>query len=218
MAHWAKTELKRNDLEATLLRGAGWLRKNQRLGAGAAAGVVAAAIVISLILYQRHAVQNASWEKLNMAQAAAYAGRPDLATQGIQDLLNLYPGTPAAGFGLLFAGDLAYWQGDYQKAADAYSKLYALGRPADLMPYALADQAAAEEALGRYAESSRDAQAFLDAFPDQFLAPQVHSILARSLLAQGNKDAAKSAYQRIVLEYSSSYWANEAQQILKSWK
>ncbi len=216
MAHWAKTELKRNDLEEAILQGAGWVRENRRLSAWIAGGIAAAAIALSLIFYQRNAVQNASWEKLNMAEAAAYAGRPDLAAQGITDLINLYPGTRAAGFGLLFLGDLSYWKGDYAKALESYSKLYASGRPSDLMPFALADQEAAEEALGRYADASRDAQAFLDAFPDQFLAPQVHSALARCFLAQGKKAEAKAAYQRIVLEYSGTPWANDAQQALKN--
>jgi tetratricopeptide (TPR) repeat protein len=218
MAHWAKTELKRNDLEEALLQSAGWVRENRRLSAWIAGGIAATAVVISLILYQRNAIQNASWEKLNMAEAAAYAGRPDLAVQGITDLINLYPGTRAAGFGLLFSGDLSYWKGDYAKALEAYSKLYASGRPSDLLPFALADQAASEEALGRYADAARDAQTFLDSYPDQFLAPQVHSTLAHGLLAQGKRAEAKAAYQRIVLEYSATAWANDAQQILKSWK
>ena len=61
---------------------------------------------------------------------------------------------------------------------------------------ALLQGAAALFASGKYADAQTQFQKFLDAYPDNFLAPQAALGVAASLDAQGKTDLAISAYQR----------------------
>ena len=61
---------------------------------------------------------------------------------------------------------------------------------------ALLQGAAALFASGKYADAQTQFQKFLDAYPDNFLAPQAALGVAASLDAQGKTDLAVSAYQR----------------------
>ena len=64
-------------------------------------------------------------------------------------------------------------------------------------------------------KAAQTAQRFLDAYGDHFLAPQVHSCLARSLESAGQAAQAKAAFQKIALQYADTSWAAWAQARLK---
>jgi TolA-binding protein len=80
---------------------------------------------------------------------------------------------------------------------------------------ALCDLALAQEAAGKPQESAQTAQHFLDTYPDHYLAPQAHACLARSLAASGQAEQAKTALQKISLQYPGTSWADWAAAKLK---
>ena len=213
---WVRAQIRRNEVQDTVDRGIRWLAGNRRT-AGIAAGIAAAVLLCAgLFLYTHHAKRNASWEGLSLAQGYAYNGQPDQAVKKIDELNAEYPTTQAAGFGLLFAGDILYHRGQYKETMKYYNQILDRGEPQSLVPFALGSVALALEASGQCPEALKTQERFLQTYHDHFLAPQVHSSLARCQAALGQGDAAKATFQKIVIQYPDSSWASWAQERLKA--
>lgn len=208
--HWARQQVKNNELEGGLAKSILWIKANRKISA-IAAGVMGLILAVSLgVYYSSRASANLAWNKLALAEGLAASGHKNQAIAQIKTLENDYPSAKAQGFGLLFAGDIYYSTGDYSAAASYYSKVADSQSPA-LSPLALNDLALSYEASGQLGKAVEEAQKFLNLYPDHFLAPQVHSVMARSLEGEGKKEDAKIAYQKISLEYPHTYFAAWAQ-------
>lgn len=211
---WIKAQVRHNEYQDFVDRGLHWVLANRQralIGAGSAAGVV---LLSLLFLYRYRAGQNTAWERLSVAQGYAYSGQGEASLKQLKELAADYGGSKAAGFGLLFAGDLLYRQGSYKEAVAYYNQVVERENPKAAVPIALANSAIAQEAGGDFAQAAATAQRFLDLFSDHFMAPQVHASLARGLQAQGQVDAAKAALQKISLQYPETPWSAWAQQRL----
>lgn len=213
--HWARQQVRQDELQDTLSKGVDWASKN-RQQAGIGAGVLIGALLIGgLAFYRWQANREDAWDRLGLAEAASFQGNNEMALQQIDELIKQQPGSIAAGYGLLFAGDLHYPKGEYKEAVERYNQLIERGQPKQLVPYALNDLAITQQAAGQYPDAEATARRFLDEFPDHFLAPQVHSALARSLMAEGKTDDAKAALQKIALQYPDTSFAAWAQSQLQ---
>lgn len=211
---WVKQELHKNEAALILDRAVVWVlaHKEASAGIGLTAAVALALAVYSFARYRE--VQQTAWERLAVAQSYAFAGQADQALQQTQGVVDGYPRSRAAGFAVQFQGDLLYRSSRFKDAIAAYEKVFERKDPA-LVPYALAGIAQAQESGGDFPAATAAARRFLEAHQDHFLAPQVQSILARSLQAQGRLDEARSAYENISLLYPETFWATAAQQALK---
>ena len=151
-----------------------------------------------------------------MANGLAYSGQTDAALKKVDEITAAYPGTPASGYGLLFAGDLLFHKDRFADSEKYYKQLVDRGQPQVLQPFALGGLALAQESGGQCAEAVKTEEGFLSAYPDHFLAPQVHASLARCETALGQKDTAKATLQKIALQYPETSWASWAQEQLKA--
>jgi TolA-binding protein len=79
--------------------------------------------------------------------------------------------------------------------------------PKNLMPFAFYDLGKAKEAAADLTGALGQYSAFLAAFPDHFLAPEVHLSLANVYELANNLPEAKAAYEKIALLYPDTYWA-----------
>ena len=123
----------RDELQDVLETVTVWVSKNTQK-ALTIAGVAAAVIIVAAALaYRARSLRNSSWERLGLAESMAYAGRPDLSLQQIQQLTSEQPGSDAAAWAEVFAGDLAYQKGDYQGAAAQYLKVVERGSHVELL-------------------------------------------------------------------------------------
>ncbi len=206
---WVRQQVKRNEIQDVIDSAIRWIEKN-RQAAVASVGVTALVIVVlGLILYRSHAVKQEAWSRLSLAQSYAYLGKADESLQQLKKLSQDYGHTDASGFASLFAGDVHFRQGQYQDAVAAYARVLELG-PVSIQPIALSNTAVSYEAAGRFDMAVAHSQSFLDAHADHFLAPHAHSILARSLGYMGKKQEARTALQKITLQYPNTAWANWA--------
>lgn len=212
--HWARQQVRRDELQDALEVGADWVAKNRQLAAMIGGGVAGVLIIAGLLFYRARSMREQAWEQLSMAHAYAFNNQVDTALKQIDTLADESGANTASGFGYLFAGDILYPRGQYQQAMDFYNKLITRGTPESLQPYALADLAVTQEAAGQAVQAAQTAQRFLDAYGDHFLAPQVHALLARAQAAQGQAEAAKTTYQKIVIQYPDTSFAAWAQQRL----
>lgn len=208
---WIKQQVKRNELQEYVDRGALWALGNRQTVLMAAGGVLAVLVIAGMFLYKNSSGQTAAWDRLSVAQGYAYGGQADASLEQIKGLETEHTGAKASGFGQLFAGDIYFQRGSYKETTETYSKILERGEPRALVPYALSGTALAQESAGQCGESAATSQKFLDTYSDHLLAPQVHASLARCLNNLGQTDQAKTTYQKITLQYPDTYWARWAQ-------
>ncbi|MBI5631118.1 MAG: tetratricopeptide repeat protein [Elusimicrobia bacterium] len=205
--HWVRQQVRHNELQDVLERGLVWVKGHRR----AAAIAIGLILLLSLVgggTYHVRRNQNAqAWQSLGLAQSMAFSGMPDQALKQIQETSANYPNTQAAGYARLLAGDLHFLKGQYKEALAEYSALSEGSAPEVLKPLAVGNVGLAQEALGRCRDAAQTDQRFLDSYSEHFLAPQIHSSLARCLKALGQADQAKAAYQKIALQYPETSWA-----------
>lgn len=204
---WVREQIRHDEIQEAAVKGAHWLQQN-RTNAGIAAGLIAALLLGSgLFLYSRNARENAAWEKLSLAQAQFYAGNAEAAAKQAAEAGEEFAGTRGGAYALLFAADVHFIRSNYQQSVAEYAKVLGQGRPESALPLAQGGTALAYEADAKCQQSAAAADAYLQTFPDHFLAPQVHAALARCQLALGQAEAARSSLQKISLQYPETSWA-----------
>lgn len=213
---WVKQQLHRNELQDVVDKGLRWSLNNKQTALTAGGGLLAALLLLGGGLYHRRNQQAAAWERLSLAQYSAYSGQLDAALKQIDELKMEHPGSQAAAFALLFAGDIQYRQGLYKEAVGSYSGILESGDAKFLQPLALANTAMSQEAASEFNQAIATDQRFLDAYSDHFMAPQVHASVARCQHALGQLDQAKVTYQKITLQYPDTPWARWAQERLSA--
>ncbi len=214
--HWASRQpAKQDEVRDIVVAGFDWALKRKRevaIGLGAAAALGA---LIGLLVYSRAARENEAWDKLAMAEAYSYYGRPQEAAAALGEVAAQTASPAAAGLASLMEGELKQRANDHAGALASFARA-ADAAPETLKPFAAAENVAALEAAGKGAECVAAAQSFLDARADHFLAPSVQETLARCQSASGQADAARATWQKIALQYPETPWAARANARLQS--
>jgi tetratricopeptide (TPR) repeat protein len=208
--HWASKQASKQD-EVRDFFGKGLElavkhRKEVGMAVGAAAVVAA---VVGFAVYARTANENEAWDKLSMAEAYSYYGRPKEAADALAELTAQRSSPAAASLAGLMQGEAKQAKGENDAALASFTQA-AETAPEPLKPFAAAEKVSALEAAGKSAECAAAAQTFLDANAEHFLAPQVHEIMARCQVAAGQADAARATWQKISLQYPDTPWAARA--------
>lgn len=208
--HWASRQAAKQD-EVRDFFGKGLdlaVKHRKEVGIAAAAAVIAAAAA-GLFVYSRNAQENEAWDKLSMAEALTYYGRPKEASDTLSSVAEQRASRAAASIAGLMQGELKQSKGEHDAALEAISRA-AETAPEPLKPFAASERVSALEAAGKHAECAAAAQSFLDANADHFLAPQVQEVMARCQAASGQADAARATWQKISLQYPDTPWAARA--------
>ncbi|MEK7234166.1 MAG: tetratricopeptide repeat protein [Elusimicrobiota bacterium] len=208
--HWAtKQASKQDEVRDFIGKGLDLAVKHRKeVGIGVAAAAVLG-LLIAFFIYSRNANENAAWDKLAMAEAFAYHGRPKEAADTLAELTAQNASPAAAGLAGLMQGELNEAKGEHDAALASFTRAAEVA-PDPLKPFAAAEKISALEAAGKPAECVAAAQTFLDANADHFLAPQVQEVMARCQLAAGQADAARATWQKISLQYPDTPWAARA--------
>lgn len=212
---WIKQDFEKHESSQRMEKAIYWLKTNKETAMGVSFTAFLAFLLVLYFISRYLSLKTTAWEKLASAEASAYQGNGNAALEQLKSLNLQFNRQEAASYGLLFQGTLFYRQGLYKQAAEVQQELLKRGSPKPLIPYALSDLSAAQEALGQCPEASQTAQRFLNDYPEHFLAPQVHSSLARCQEALGQKNESNATYQKIALQYPDTYWSQMAQQKLK---
>lgn len=207
---WARQQVKTNEIAAFLERLSLWVQSHPHHAVWGGIGVLVLAVAAAGLWHRYRSDREDAWTKYALAQSLAYSGQ---ATQGLEMLGRLaeeHPGSPAATYGQLLAGDILFEQSRFEEAAKRYRE--ALERPAReaAEPIARANLALAQEAGGDCSAALQTGQGFLDAHQEHFLAPQVHASVGRCLSSLGRTEEARAAYERMAFLYPDTYWAEWA--------
>ncbi|UPT72952.1 MAG: hypothetical protein M0D55_13685 [Elusimicrobiota bacterium] len=208
--HWASRQpAKQDEVRDLFEKGLEWaIKRKKEVAIGLAAAAVLGAAV-ALMVVSRTARENEAWDKLAMAEAYSYYGRPQEAAAALEEVSAQSASPAAAGLAGLMEGELKQAKGDHAAALAAFAKA-ADASPEALKPFAAAEKILAIEAAGKAAECAAAAQGFLDAHADHLLAPGVQETLARCQASSGQGDAARATWQKITLQYPETPWAARA--------
>jgi len=204
-----KQEMKRNELAEWINKAVLWIRTHKEASMGIGFISLVAALLAAYFIVQYTSLKNVSWERLAVAQSQAYAGQAQNSLDQLRELADRFGQTDAAGFGILFRGDIYYKTKTYKEAAKAYQQVLDNKSPKSVVPIAMACLASSLESDGNYPAAMETCRKFLETYGDHYLAPQVHLELARCLEATQNLEA-KPTYEKVVFLYPETYWASQA--------
>lgn len=208
--HWATKQASKQD-EVRDFVGKGLdlaLKHRNEVGMGLGA-VAVIGLLIGFFIYSRNANENEAWDKLSMAEAYSYYGRPKEAADAFAELAAQNASPAAAVLAGMMQGELKQANGEHDAALASFTHAAEVA-PEPLKPFAVAQKISALEAAGKPAECVAAAQTFLDTNADHFLGPQVQEAMARCQLAAGQGDAARATWQKISLQYADTPWALRA--------
>lgn len=186
-----------------------WIKNHRETVIGSLV-MAAGALIFGIWVAVHYAgLREAAWKNLFIAQQTGFSGRyPEAITQ-LDSIEANFARTSAWGFAALTKGDLLFRQEKFKEAAEEYAKVAARG-PKNLMPFAFYDLGKTKEAAADLAGAQSQYKDFLTAYPDHFLAPEVHLSLANVYELANNPAEAKAAYEKIALLYPDTYWAAAA--------
>ncbi len=186
-----------------------WIKTNRETFIGASVVTLAAVIFAAYFLSHYADLRETAWKNLFIAQQTGFSGRTAEAQTMIGDIQKNYANTSASGYAILTSGDIYFAQAKYKEAAEEYSKLVA-AKDKGLRPLALYSLGKTKEAAGETAAAAAHYTDFLSAFPEHFLAPEVHWALASAHEASGGAAEARSDWEKIGLLYPETHWAAQA--------
>jgi len=207
---WAREQAKTNELASAVEQAGMWLRLHPQTAVWGVIGAAAAVLLAAALINRNLKLQEETWSQLGIAQSYAYAGQPGPALEQLKNLSAAHPGSSAAGYGVLLAGDILFQQNRFDESLKTYQSL--LDNPGDpgLIPLAMAGLSLSHEAKGDCQSAKGITESYLAQYEDHFMAPQVHASLARCLTILGQGDKAKATYERIEFLYPDTYWAQWA--------
>ena len=173
----------------------GWIKKNRETFIGSVVILLAIIVFSVYFLFHYRGLRDTAWKSLFIAQ------------QQLAAIESSYGSTSAAPYATLFKGDMLFAQGKFQEAAAEYSKLTS---SKDVAPFAIYSVGKCKEAEGDLAGAQVSYSDFLLKTPEHFIAPEVHSSLARAQELSGGADLARTTYEKIVLLYPDTSWAMQA--------
>lgn len=207
--HWASRKpAKQDEVRDAVMSSLDWVLERRKEAAMAAGALLVLLIGFAVYLNARSQRESAAWEKLAMAEAYSYYGRPQEALDALAQVREQGARGASALAGIL-ESDIRVAKGEADKAAAALD-LAAHEAPEGLRPFVAAQKAAAFESAGKGAECAAAASAFLGSYPDHFLAPHILTVQARCQAASGQTEAARKSWQDLTLQYPDSPWAARA--------
>jgi tetratricopeptide (TPR) repeat protein len=208
--HWASQQTsKQDEVRDFVAKGLELALKHRKEVGLALGGLIVLGALVGFFVYSRNANANEAWDKLAMAEAYSYYGRPKEAGDALAEVAAQNASPAAAGLASMMQGSLSRAKGEHDAALASFTRA-AETAPESLKPFALAEKVSELEAAGKPADCTAAAQSFLDANPDHFLGPQVHETMARCQSTSGQADAARATWQKIALQYPDTPWAARA--------
>lgn len=216
MSNTARSDLKKNELADIVVIAANWIKENQSLFFSFA-GTAALIIVFAVFFFARyHSLGSRADDKFAMGQAMLFQGQPDQGLSILDEIINRYPRTVAASQARLTKAQFLIEKGKFDEAEKTILPATENARPKIIIPLALSVLGTIRENAGKYKEAIAVQTAFLDKFPEHFLAPRAYESLARLYELTGSLTEAKTAYEKLATLYPSSLWAQRAQERIKA--
>ncbi len=194
------------NIEKHLEEAAKWVREHQERFWAITGTAFLSILFIALLVHHQQTESDEAWSQLGALQGQLTQGKYEETRKGLETWEARFRGTDASTYAKFLKADLFYRTSDYVQAAQLYGDIGQTGRPEPTRPLALSAQISSEEMAGHLPQAQSLAQAFLDRYPDHFLAAPTYMTQARLTELAGNPAAAAAIYDRILLLYPQSPW------------
>jgi len=178
-----------------------WVREHQERFWAITGTAFLSILFIALLVHHQQTESDEAWSQLGALQSELTQGKYEETRKGLETWETRFRGTDASTYAKFLKADLSYRTSDYVQAAQIYGDIGQTGRPEPTRPLALSAQISSEEMAGHTPQAQSLAQAFLDRYPDHFLAAPTYMTQARLAELAGNPAAAAAIYDRIILLY-----------------
>lgn len=215
--HISRREIKEDGLVTAYFKARQFIQKyNQQVQIGAIAILVIIAVSIFMVRSKKSAEVKAAG-MLGIAEQYYYVKDLDQAIQELGKIVDLYPGTLAAGRATFFLANSHFDKEEYDLAEENFRKFVDdYSSDSFFTPSAMAGIAASLEAQGMYAEASGYFEKAANKYKDYFQAPRYLMDAARCYDEAGNKEMAKSMYQLVLDRYADSNASSDAKVLIKT--
>jgi hypothetical protein len=184
-----------------------WVREHQERFWAITGTAFLSILFIALLVHHQQIESDEAWSQLGALQGLISQGKYEETHKGLDAWETRFRGTDASTYAKFLKADLLYRTSDYIQAAQVYGDIGQTGRPEPTRALALSAQISSEEMAGHVPQAQSLAQAFMDRYPDHFLAAPTYMTQARLAEQAGNPAAAAAIYDRILLLYPQSPWS-----------
>jgi TolA-binding protein len=174
-----------------------WYEKNKKQVIYGATGVVALALIVWFILWQKDEKEREAGRalsSLSIPQMMDRQSKPHTA----EDFLALsakYPNTSAGAQALLRGAGLLFADGKYAEAYTQFQKFAGQYRENPFVGQAMLGLAASLEGQGKPVEATEAYRTLVERHPNESVTPQAKFALARLYQSQGKPELAKPLYE-----------------------
>lgn len=208
--HWARQELKRNEIAVILNKGLSFYKQNREaLIAGTGIGALLIVVIVYFII-QYMSLNTRAWDALAQAQSIARGGQLEQAEQQLQKVVSNFKRTPAAIHSLLFLAEIYFNTRDYQKASETYRQIISTHRNKMLAPFAYVGLGSSLQDAGDLKGAIDTYQTFTAQYADHFLYPSIIQSLAYCFEKTGQISEARSQYEKMITMFPQSIWSENA--------
>jgi TolA-binding protein len=211
MADISRHDLKKNELADFIVIGITWIRNNRNLFFSIA-GTVLAVVILAVFFFTRYlALGQRAEDRLSIAQGQLAQGRADQALGLLNEIITKYKNTNAATTARMVKAEYLLSQKNYDEAEKTVLPALTAGKPATVIPLAYSLLGTIREDAGKYKEAIDTYSAFLDKYPEHFLAPKIYESLGRVYELTGSAAQARATYEKLATLYPATEWAQRAQ-------
>jgi tetratricopeptide (TPR) repeat protein len=141
--------------------------------------------------------------------------RDQQALQAFQRITNDYKGTYAAKIARFYMAKCQFSLRLYPQAYVSFDETSLELKDAPIGAEAYLGKILCLEAQSQWTQAATLLESYLKAYPDSFLAPEIHLNLSEVYLKNQNKDKALEQLKLVAKKYADSNWGREAQRRLK---
>jgi len=206
-----KAELEEDRCLEWVLQAGEYVKSRAQLFIGAAVAVVAVVVIANVVKGQRVEARSRASAMIFEANLAEQSGQLDRVLGIAQQLIDEYPGTPAASHGIVLLANRYFTLGRYVDAQRLYQRY--LDEDGDVPPLVFAARtglAACLEAQGELAAAARAYVGFADDHPDH--PPSAMALMdgARCFRLLGDAAGQRETLERVIREYPETPMAQRA--------
>ena len=190
-----------------------WIKENRETFWG---GVAIIAAVIAFVIFftaSYSKLQKNAWQSLFMAQQNAYSGNTEESLKIIDNIVKNYSRSSAVPFAMMLQADLDFAKGNYEESEKTYMQAMKKA-DSELVPVLMFNIAKTYEARHNWDEAVKAYENFLKKYPGHYTAPEIHTNLAVVYSRAGKESESKAAFERIIVIYPDTPWAEQAKKIL----
>ncbi|MBK8575057.1 MAG: tetratricopeptide repeat protein [Elusimicrobia bacterium] len=179
---------------------------------GLALGLLALTSALSVaIVFNRRKLMEGGILQLSSARYQASKGQMKEAIQSIDEVLRSQRTSPVAMQAYILKGELLTQAGKFEEAAKTYQEGYGQASLPDYRALMWMGQASAAVELQKYPEAVDLYDRFIRDYPGHYLIPRCYMEVGRIRSVQKQWKEARAAYERLLVLYPKSPWAEEAQ-------